>query len=76
MCDESSTVRSNKAEKTCVVFVTNEIFLYSWSLLKDLKETALYENAIHAISVLKTKIKTKTKQDPIILKTLKIHLLI
>lgn len=59
MCDASSIVRSNKAEKTCFVFVTNETFLYSWSLLKDLKETTLHENAIHAISVLKTKAKTK-----------------
>lgn len=43
VCDESSIVRSNKAEKTCFVFVTNEIFLYSWSLFKDLKETTLYK---------------------------------
>lgn len=32
-----------KKKKTCSEFVTNEIFLYSWSLLKDLKETTLHE---------------------------------
>lgn len=44
-----------KQKKTCFVFATNEIFLYIWSLLKDLKEATLYESAVHAISVLKNK---------------------
>ena len=30
-----------KQKKTCFVFATNEIFLYIWSLLKDLKEATL-----------------------------------
>lgn len=34
-------IRQN--EEAGFVFVTNEIFLYSWSLSKDLKETTLYE---------------------------------
>ena len=52
-----------KQEKTCFVFATNEIFLYIWSLLKDLKEATLYENAVHAISVLKNKNWARSHKD-------------
>lgn len=63
-----------KQKKTCFVFATNEIFLYIWSLLKDLKE-ATFRKVLY-MQYLYLKIKTKTEQDPIILKTLKIYLLI
>jgi hypothetical protein len=43
VCMSPPLLDQTKQKKTCFVFVTNEIFLHSWSLLKDLIETTLYE---------------------------------